>query len=166
MTRLRLITTVVTAVVAGLLPTNIAGAAAPDVVVYHEYSSDTYPAGSLCPFDVHIEIAEVARVTTFFDNSGLATAVRTHVTGGSVSTNVATGAQLDGKWAFDLTENLADGSAVLTGRRIAFSDGRGILRMEAGRQVWDSYVQTGHIVFQAGRNDAPFTVAEFCAALT
>lgn len=159
-------TMIAAAMTAGLVLVSKAAAAPPRVETYPEQSSEIYPAGSLCSFSVRIDIAEEARVTTFFDQGGVATTVRTHVTGGSVSENLATGTQLPAAWSFTLTEDPSDQSAAVTGQRSRYADPNGgVLALAAGRQVWDSYIQTGNIVFDAGRTDL-LTIADFCEALS
>lgn len=133
-----------------------AAAVAPQTVVYPEQTVETYPAGTLCAFPVQIAIDAEDRQTIFVTDETVR--VVDHVTGGSISTNLATGAQLHSSWAFT-ARDVVYGFGEWTGRygTIYGQDG-GVIKMDAGRQILNDGIFT-----QMGRWDPPL---DFCAALT
>jgi hypothetical protein len=133
-----------------------AAAAPPQTVVYPEQTVDTYAPGELCAFPVKIAIDAQDRRTTFFNDDTVH--IVDHVTGGSISTNLATGAQLHSSWAFT-ARDVVYGFGEWTGRYgTVYGQDGGVIKMEAGRQILN-----GDIFTQMGRWDPPL---DFCTALT
>ena len=155
---LRALMATATAVVAVLAAAGAAAATPPQTVVVPYQTTDTYAAGSLCAFPVRIVISEEDRQTTFFGQDGVR--VVEHVSGGSVSTNLATGVQVHGTCAFT-GRDVVYGFGEWTGRQATlFGTDGGVIEMRAGRQMLDNGVFS-----QVGHWDTP-SLSAFCAALS